>query len=60
MLAYKGYRGHVEFDEEAGVFHGEVLDTRDVITFEVEQVGSTTSGSDMTLVLNGLAGLGSV
>ena len=34
MLHYKGYAGAVEFDDEAGVFHGEVLDTRDVITFQ--------------------------
>ena len=34
MLEYKGYSGHVEFDAEAGLFHGEVLDTRDVITFQ--------------------------
>ncbi len=34
MLEYKGYTGHVEFDDEAGLFHGEVLDKRDVITFQ--------------------------
>jgi predicted HicB family RNase H-like nuclease len=34
MLEYKGYTGKVEFDPEAGLFHGEVLDTRDVITFQ--------------------------
>ncbi len=34
MLKYKDYIGHVEFDADAGVFHGEVLDTRDVITFQ--------------------------
>jgi len=34
MLTYKGYTGHVEYDDEAGIFHGEVLDTRDVITFQ--------------------------
>ena len=34
MLTYKGYTGNVEFDEEAGLFHGEVLDTRDVVTFQ--------------------------
>lgn len=34
MLEYRGYRGAAEFDDEAGVFHGEVLDTRDVITFQ--------------------------
>jgi predicted HicB family RNase H-like nuclease len=33
MLEYRGYKGHAEFDDEAGLFHGEVLDTRDVITF---------------------------
>ena len=32
MLIYKGYIGHVEFDDEADIFHGEVINTRDVIT----------------------------
>ena len=34
MLKYKGYIGHVEFDEEAEIFHGEVINTRDMITFQ--------------------------
>ncbi len=34
MLKYKGYTGHAEFDDEAVLFHGEVLDLRDVITFQ--------------------------
>jgi predicted HicB family RNase H-like nuclease len=34
MLNYKGYTGHVEFDDEAGLFHGEVLDLKDVVTFQ--------------------------
>ena len=38
MLSYKGYTGHVEFDDEARLFHGEVLDTRDVITFQGRSV----------------------
>ena len=38
MLNHKGYSGHVEFDGEAGLFHGEVLDTRDVITFQGRSV----------------------
>lgn len=33
MLTYKGYNGHVEYDESAGIFHGEVLELKDVITF---------------------------
>jgi predicted HicB family RNase H-like nuclease len=38
MLNYKGYHGQVDFDEEAGLFHGEVLDLRDVITFQGKSV----------------------
>jgi predicted HicB family RNase H-like nuclease len=34
MIEYKGYVGRVEFDDEAGIFHGEVVNTRDVITFQ--------------------------
>ena len=34
MLNYKGYSGHVEFDDEARLFHGEALDLRDVVTFQ--------------------------
>ncbi len=34
MLKYKGYTGHAEYDDEAFIFHGKVLDTRDVITFQ--------------------------
>ena len=33
-MEYKGYIGKVEFDAEGGVFHGEVINLRDVITFE--------------------------
>jgi predicted HicB family RNase H-like nuclease len=38
MLEYKGYTAHVELDTEAAIFHGEVLDTRDVITFQGKSV----------------------
>ena len=37
-MQYKGYIGKVEFDDEAGIFHGEVTDTRDVITFQGKSV----------------------
>ena len=33
-MTYKDYTAEVEFDEEAGIFHGEVLNTRDVITIQ--------------------------
>lgn len=38
MMEYKGYVGRVELDDEAGVLHGEVVNTRDVITFEGSSV----------------------
>ena len=38
MLKYKGYTGHVEYDDEARIFHGEVLDLRDIITFQGKNV----------------------
>lgn len=34
IMHYKGYEASVEFDEEAEIFHGEVLNLRDVITFQ--------------------------
>ena len=33
-MKYKGYEGSVTFDDEAEVFHGEVINTKDVITFQ--------------------------
>ncbi|MEW6701959.1 MAG: type II toxin-antitoxin system HicB family antitoxin [Bacteroidota bacterium] len=33
-MTYKGYTAYIEFDEDAGLFHGEVIDTKDVITFQ--------------------------
>lgn len=38
MMEYKNYFGRVEFDDEAGIFHGEVVNTRDVITFQGKSV----------------------
>lgn len=38
MLNYKGYTGHIEFDDEAGLFHGEVIDIKDVVTFQGRSV----------------------
>jgi predicted HicB family RNase H-like nuclease len=34
MLKYKGYTGRVEYDDKAKIFHGEIIDTKDVITFQ--------------------------
>jgi predicted HicB family RNase H-like nuclease len=37
-MEYKGYIGKVELVEEAGILHGEVINVRDVITFEGKTV----------------------
>lgn len=34
MMKYKGYTGHVEYDDEAKIFHGDVLGIKDVVTFQ--------------------------
>ncbi|GAB1537751.1 hypothetical protein NUACC21_04050 [Scytonema sp. NUACC21] len=38
MMKYKGYEAIVEFDDEAEIFHGEVINIRDVITFQGRSV----------------------
>jgi predicted HicB family RNase H-like nuclease len=37
-MNYKGYEATVEYDEDAEIFHGEVADLRDVITFQGKSV----------------------
>lgn len=37
-MEYKGYVARIEFDESANTFHGEVLNLRDVITFQGDSV----------------------
>lgn len=36
MLEYKGYKALATVDTEAGIIHGEVINTNDVITFQAE------------------------
>jgi predicted RNase H-like HicB family nuclease len=36
MMKYKGYKGFVEKDEEAGIWFGQVIGINDVITFKAE------------------------
>lgn len=37
-MKYKGYHGHVSYDEDAKLFHGEVVGLKDVITFQGSSV----------------------
>ena len=34
MMEYKGYAAKVTFDDEAEIFHGEVIAIKDVVTFQ--------------------------
>ena len=38
MFTYKGYIGKVDYDEGMNLFHGEVINTRDIITFQGKSV----------------------
>lgn len=38
MIEYKGYIGEVNFDSDARIFNGDVINTRDVITFQGNSV----------------------
>ena len=47
-MSYKGYEGVVAYDEDADLFHGEIVNTRDVITFQgrsVDELKSALSDS---------------
>jgi len=37
-MEYKGYLGTVEYDAQAKIFHGDIINTRDVITFQGKTV----------------------
>lgn len=43
LLTYKGYLGQVELDEDVGLLHGQVINTRDVITFQGRSVDEVRS-----------------
>ncbi len=38
MMEYKGLCATIGFDDDERVFHGEVVDTRDGVTFEADSV----------------------
>lgn len=48
MLKYKGYTGYVVYDDEARIFHGEVVALKAVITFQgttVDEIEQTFKDS---------------
>lgn len=36
---YKGYMGRAEYDADAGIFHGQAMGTKDIVTFQAKTVG---------------------
>ena len=48
MMKYKGYIGQVNYDDEAKLFHGQVIGLKDVITFQgttVEEINAAFKDS---------------
>jgi len=43
MMTYKGYHGTVSFDDKSEIFHGEVTDLRDMVTFQGRSVDELKS-----------------
>lgn len=41
MIQYKGYSGEFTFDDEVGLYHGEVVGISDVITFQGRTIDET-------------------
>ncbi len=44
MMSYKGYNGYAVYDDEAHIFHGELVGIRAVITFQ----GTTVAELEQT------------
>lgn len=42
VMEYQSYIGKVEFDDEEGIFHGEIINTRDAVTFQGQSVTELT------------------
>lgn len=41
MIKYKGFIGHFFFDEKTNLFHGNVANSHDLITFQGNSVAKT-------------------
>ncbi|MDC7234106.1 MAG: type II toxin-antitoxin system HicB family antitoxin [Spirochaetales bacterium] len=49
MMEYKGYIGDVKYDPDARIFHGDVINTRDVITFQGKSVDELETSFQQSL-----------
>jgi predicted HicB family RNase H-like nuclease len=48
-MEYKGYIGRVDFDDGAQILHGEVINIRDVITFQAKSVDEIPPEQNISL-----------
>ena len=37
-LHYRGFTGSIEYSEAANVFHGKILDIKDLVTYEADSI----------------------
>ncbi len=44
MMEYRGYKAQIDFDDDAGLFHGEVINTREGIAFRGRTVDELRQG----------------
>ena len=44
MMKYKGYAGQVEYDDKARLFHGEVINVRNIVAFQGRSMEGVCSG----------------
>jgi len=45
-----GYEAHIDFDEESDLFHGEIINLRDVITFQGRSVDELKTAFKESLI----------
>jgi predicted HicB family RNase H-like nuclease len=54
MMEYKGYAAKVEFDDDAEIFHSEVIGIKDVVTSECPAIArSSRQPQTVSMTLTG-------
>lgn len=42
-LHYRGFTGSIEYSEDDGVYHGKILDIKDLVTYEADSISELNS-----------------
>lgn len=48
-MQYKGYLARIVFDEESNIFHGEVINIRDIVTFQGKSVDELKKAFEVSI-----------